>query len=111
MRRFALLPLCVALAAPLGSGCQTASPRTARVERAQPATFWSANGSGSQTRLVSGRSGPAPTRLASRLSRENGGAFGGLLSGGASERVALPRADVRDIDSGRGTGDEPIGAF
>ena len=110
MPRFAVLPLCVCLAAPLWSGCQTASPRTALVERAQPATFWTANGSGSQTRLVSGRSEAAPTRLASRSNRD-GGTLGGLLTGSASERIALPRANVRDIDSSRGAGDEPIGAF
>jgi hypothetical protein len=109
MRRLAALPLCVCLAAPLWSGCQSTSHRTARVDRAQPATFWSADG-GSQTRLVSGRSDGVPTRLASRSSRD-GNSLGGLISGRRPERVPLPRTAARDIDSARGSADEPIGAF
>lgn len=112
MRRLATLPLCVCLVAPLWSGCQSAQ-RTARVERTSPGSFWSAEGQKSRTELVSTRKGAGEVRFASRSNRNGGSSLSGLLSGGGSDRIPLPRTDgdgLRNLET-PGANDQPIGAF
>lgn len=112
MRRFSALPLCVCLAAPLWSGCQS-TQQTAQVEPTPPGTFWSADGTPAHTELVANRDGSPKIRFASRPSQDGGTPLSNLIPGSGSDRIPLPRTDegqLRDIETER-PNEQPIGAF
>ncbi|MGC1275557.1 MAG: hypothetical protein WBC44_17755 [Planctomycetaceae bacterium] len=112
MRRYAALPLCVCLASPFWSGCQT-TQQTAQVEPTPPGSFWSADGQSANTELVSNRDGEAKIRFASRPRRDGSTTLSNLLPGSGSDRIPLPRTDegrLRDIETER-PNEQPIGAF
>ncbi len=112
MRRLAVLPLCVCLAATCWSGCQSAR-HTAHVEPPRPGASWSAGGESSRAELVSNRDGEAKVRFASRPGGEGGSSLSNFLPVGSGDRIPLPRTDdgaLRNIDSA-GPVEQPIGAF
>jgi hypothetical protein len=109
MSRFAWIPICVCLAAPLVSGCQSASPRTASTAGSRPSGFWSADGKTTQTTVATGRGGSTPFRLTSTKGRDDAVT---RTAGGRAERIPLPRTDVgglRDVDGSAPA--RSIGAF
>jgi len=112
MRRLALLPLCVCLAAPFWSGCQTTG-QTAQASRTRPGSFLSADGQPLKTELVNNRNGSAKVRFASRPDRDGGSSLSELLPGSTGDRIPLPRTDageLRDVDAPPSQ-QQPIGAF
>ena len=107
MRRLATLSLCTCLAACFAPGCAS-TQQTARTVKPQSRTFWSADGRGARTELVSRSGTESSVRFAKR---ENSSGLSDLLGGGSSDRIPLPRTEaLRDVDVSR-SADQPIGAF